>query len=567
FDTQERACPLGTGQRRPSRSPRSQRSRSADVDCLKKYTERRVEERRHTEIPDTSKLDPTRWIPLPKNITRVQPASKKSPQTSKDEEKRRSLSDEPEEKTSTPKKLPATKEEDGAKDQDGKNETPSPATYRQAAGRSHSADVGRAKKEKLTEERRNTECSDSRAIATRWLPQIDTSKFRYDASSSPFARSCEITKSAASRWMTFVKNSSSRIDLERKPSATETSPSHGSPLRQAKKESPRWEPIRKFAPRASAESSPKRDELEPNKETPTRRSPDAEQSKRLTQKMRDLYDFKTENEWPKRAVNARRGNAWISKSGSEEDRDHRPARRNSQDLEFNDRAKLIKLMDTKVKSNQEKRVPKEEHYTTGTDTFNNEYEERLRKFNDRLRYSEDLGRTKPKLKERRTYSDDYDQKRRASTRSARAESSLKQEASVRSTRSARSESLKSQDTSRSPVEKKRMPEVDIKSKAVHGEASVTKDSRSKIVTIAKRDSSSSDAPVKGTGKRASMDVKGTGKMVQVPPRRAFSQTEERPSTPVPPVEWNDDRYAAARLKEIAEKREERDSTRYKVYLT
>lgn len=138
---------------------------------MKKYTERRVEERRHTEVPDTSKLDPTRWIPLPKNITRVQPASKKSPQSSKDEEKRRSLTDEPEEKATTPKKLTATKEEDG-KDQGGKSETPSPATYRQAAGRSHSADVSHAKKEKLAEERRNTECSDPRAIATRLTEHI-----------------------------------------------------------------------------------------------------------------------------------------------------------------------------------------------------------------------------------------------------------------------------------------------------------------------------------------------------------------------------------------------------------
>lgn len=176
----ERAGPLGTGQRRPSRSPRSQRSRSADVDCLKKYTERRVEERRHTEIADTSKLDPSRWIPLPKNITRIQPALKKSPQPSRDEEKRRSVSSEPEEivtnisgKTNegTAKKLSPTKEEEWTKGSEGrKNETP--ITYRQTAGRSHSADVTHTKKEKLVEERRNTECSDPRTIATRLTEHI-----------------------------------------------------------------------------------------------------------------------------------------------------------------------------------------------------------------------------------------------------------------------------------------------------------------------------------------------------------------------------------------------------------
>ena len=59
--------------------------------------------------------------------------------------------------------------------------------------------------------------------------------------------------------------------------------------------------------------------------------------------MRDLYDFKTENEWPKRATNVRRGNTWISKSSSEEERTCQPVRRNSQDLEFNDRMNVIKV--------------------------------------------------------------------------------------------------------------------------------------------------------------------------------------------------------------------------------
>lgn len=59
--------------------------------------------------------------------------------------------------------------------------------------------------------------------------------------------------------------------------------------------------------------------------------------------MRDLYDFKTENEWPKRAINVQRVNPWISKSSSEEERSNQPGRRNSQDLEFNDRMNVIKV--------------------------------------------------------------------------------------------------------------------------------------------------------------------------------------------------------------------------------
>lgn len=82
-----------------------------------------------------------------------------------------------------------------------------------------------------------------------------------------------------------------------------------------------------------------------NRDSPSKKlSPDSnEQSQRLNQRMRDLYDFKTENEWPKRAINARRQNAWISKSSSEEDRGSQPIRRNSQDLEFNDRLNVIKV--------------------------------------------------------------------------------------------------------------------------------------------------------------------------------------------------------------------------------
>lgn len=134
-----------------------------------------MEERRHTEIPDTSKLDPSRWIPLPKTIGRVQPALKKSPQ--KDEEKRRSITSEPDENAldkTIAKKLSPTKEEEtatAAKGADEKNDGTS-GSHRSTAGRSHSTDVGRVKNEKLIEERRHTECSDPRTIATRLTEHI-----------------------------------------------------------------------------------------------------------------------------------------------------------------------------------------------------------------------------------------------------------------------------------------------------------------------------------------------------------------------------------------------------------
>lgn len=173
--------------------------------------------------------------------------------------------------------------------------------------------------------------------------------------------------------------------------------------------------------------------------------------------------------------------------------------------------------------------------------FNSEYEERLRKFNERLRFSEDLGLSRPKIKERRTYSDDYDEKnRRGSTKSTNSESATRVQS-----------------------EKKRPSDASNKSRGSYAE-----------VSPAKRDSRTSDAsyasigshPVKVVNhpaKRASVDCKSSRQMVELPPRRAFSQTDDKPGSPGSSVEGND---RQARLKLISE-RQKRDSTRYKVYLT
>ena len=68
--------PLGPGQRRFSRSPRSQRSRSGDVDCLKKYIERRVEERRLTQFGEYNISDSLEWIPLSKNYNQFESSTR-----------------------------------------------------------------------------------------------------------------------------------------------------------------------------------------------------------------------------------------------------------------------------------------------------------------------------------------------------------------------------------------------------------------------------------------------------------------------------------------------------------
>jgi len=79
------------------------------------------------------------------------------------------------------------------------------------------------------------------------------------------------------------------------------------------------------------------DELDASRDRSPSFTDTNERANKLTQRMRDLYDFKTENEWPKK-TSSHRENAWISKSSSEEEKiNYRPIRRNSQDLEFNDR--------------------------------------------------------------------------------------------------------------------------------------------------------------------------------------------------------------------------------------
>lgn len=86
------------------------------------------------------------------------------------------------------------------------------------------------------------------------------------------------------------------------------------------------------------------------------------------------------------------------------------------------------------------------------------------------------------------------------------------------------------------------------------------------VDFVKREQRTSDASYASVSlaKRGSVECKGTQKILEVPPRRAFSQSDERPATPIPPIEFNDERYVPKKLPSASPKR---DSTRYKVYLT
>lgn len=179
--------------------------------------------------------------------------------------------------------------------------------------------------------------------------------------------------------------------------------------------------------------------------------------------------------------------------------------------------------------------------------FTNEHEdERLRRFNDKLRYSEDHGTERARGRERRTYSDDYDEKARRASRQPESPTIRRIEVPPMMKRPLVNK------------ENKRNSDVSVKSR----------DSRVSYVEVdfSKRDARTSDASYASVNlvKRGSVECKSTLKFCEIPPRRAFSQSDERPSTPVPPIEFNDERYVPKKLSSESPKR---DSTRYKVYLT
>jgi len=174
-------------------------------------------------------------------------------------------------------------------------------------------------------------------------------------------------------------------------------------------------------------------------------------------------------------------------------------------------------------------------------------QERLQKFNDRLRYSEDLSARRVRGRERRTYSDDYDEKARRESRSSRSE--------LMTFKRDRPEAP----AIRRLVDKENKRNSDVSMRPRDSQVSYVE------IDFTKRDSRTSDASYASVNllKRGSIECKSTRRILDVPPRRAFSQSDERPATPVPPIEFNDERYVPKKLSEPSK----RDSTRYKVYLT
>lgn len=153
-----------SGLRRGSRSPRSQRSRSADVDCLKKYSERRIEDRRHTEVADPNKVEYSKWDPLPQLPPRDQPIAVNK-RLSKNEQQESLDNIESTVILIAENRLVRTE-----------SEVVVPPSRRPPGIWNHSTDVTCLKSDKaavsIVEQRRHTECSDPRIVATRYVARI-----------------------------------------------------------------------------------------------------------------------------------------------------------------------------------------------------------------------------------------------------------------------------------------------------------------------------------------------------------------------------------------------------------
>ncbi|XP_057330481.1 uncharacterized protein LOC130670886 [Microplitis mediator] len=491
--------PLGAGQRRPSRSPRSQRSRSADVDRLRKYAER-IGERRNTEGADSSKLNPSRWLPRSRSSSRSPSAERKS-QAEKLSPAANDKLDPAWPEPASPKKLspnvecrrmPSFEEE---------------TRVIKTTCRSMSSDVD-SRDRRI--DRRNTEVGHEKILSFRWVPIPKIS----DPSDPPKIAN-RLAKNAASKWMTFAKyqlpSSLPRqsLSVERKAS-------------MQLQETPKW-PVRKF----HSENSKSENENEFLNELPKKLDP-IDKIARISQRIRELYDFKTENEWPKRASDASNAYTWISNSSEDDKHDKHTevVRRNSQDLEFNDRTTRPKIR----RQNCENEILDEDNSDV-----------KMKRLHERLRFSEDFTpEHKPIAPERRTVSDDHETRNRHSWHV---------EKSTIGNLSSNINTVSSNNN----CSKKRDSDVSVSTKSRSSRSSYAE-------VISKR---TSDASYVSIGKCPSVETKSSEKIIELPPRRAMSQGEERPATPVPPNdEINDD--LPSKLMMLRSKRK---STRYKVYLT
>ncbi|XP_015126565.1 uncharacterized protein LOC107048098 isoform X2 [Diachasma alloeum] len=468
--------PMGT-ERRFSRSPRSTRSRSADVDRLRKYAER-IEERRNTEGSETTRLYATRWLNLPKspNFYDKSPDSRDSLEITESHEKL------------------ILRKSSGSRDDPETSRGGDP--WRESM--QSDSDV--------TSSNNDVQVSpDGGTLSFRWVP-LPRIGDRPQHSQKSLDMEFQGARYAASKWITFAKHpspASSRSSLDRKSSLMKFSSYYDRELRKYPK---KQESV------VSATADDSSGQISPNINADTKVLEKNESSKGpaiITQRLHDLYKFRFDR---KRSSTSSRGHRWSKSKSSSDDEDESTSptspkyldgRRGSQDLEFNER-----------NDRNPRRNPR----------FSNLKSSFLKKFNEKLRFSEDLGvgRDKTAKYERKAFSEDYGEPQ-----------------------GSQRESWPSK--------------LDVDDNEGHETESTDTSANVGDRQVKERRRGSG-----GIVKHSSVEYKSSSKRIEAPARSLSYGAEGRPSTPVPPVE---DALGDCVPSKFSYLRQKRKSTRYKVYLT
>lgn len=441
---------MGT-ERRFSRSPRSTRSRSADVDRLQKYAQR-IEERRNTEGGDSTRLYATRWLNIPKSPNFY--ASLHSPDSNPTLEIAESH-----------EKLILRKGSGSRDDPDQSSSWREPMqSDSDMASSPNDAGVS----------------PDGGTLSFRWVP-LPRIGDRPQQSQKFFNMEYQGARYAATKWITFAKHpspASSRSSLDRKSSMLKFSSYYE---KQQLRRNSKQQEINVNAITPADDSS---EQTSPNIPQKTEKM----KASSVTQRLHDLSKFRFDS---KRNCNPSRSYHWTSKSRSSSDDED----------------------DSSTPTNS--RHPR----------FSNLKSSLWKKFNEKLRFSEDLssGRDKVAKYERKAFSEDYGE----------SQGSQRQRWPRRLNSRDRNEEAESTD-----------------------EAGIAGTSHDK----GKRKDRGQGEIVK----HSSVDYKSSSERVHVPVRSLSYGAEGRPPTPVPTV---DDGIGESGPSKCSYLKQKRKSTRYKVYLT
>ncbi|XP_046630091.1 uncharacterized protein LOC124310324, partial [Neodiprion virginianus] len=331
---------LAISEQQEPRSPRAQRSYSAEIDFLQKsHAVRRTEDRRHTDFGEVG-----RWMPSSKQVSKT----KRLPFPTQD-----------------------SIEEEGAIQADNATRKNDQSELRDQEERSHDNQI--SPRTKMSE--------DFNAEEHEAMVPIKNGKSHATRSHSTGA-----TCSRSRDHPSFGSSPSRPFRERRYTDTTLDPPGWDPPAMNIIRDDVFYSEDTKSSSLGSTPTGTVRRSIAEHRDY--KRSPSSEVARCTTgvnQRIRDLYDFKVETEWPRKVRNPPRRNIWISKSGSEEE-EHRES---SESKERN--ADVLQKRDFE-------------------DLDEDEREERLRIFHEKLRFSEDLGQPNDQ-RERRIHSDDFGNER------------------------------------------------------------------------------------------------------------------------------------------------------------